>query len=175
MPASHTGTDAEEPTGRPDDLPMPTNDEGAPTTTHAAHGAGNPRLVFTVGQHWDGVSPTEFPLAGETTTIGSGADVDLRLEGALPLAATIRHVEGDEYVLERSDVSSDGPADPAQQATDVTLRSGAPVVVEPWSMVFQRDEFADHGRPFGGREGGEGSHQPQQPRRPSDTTDPFTA
>jgi len=35
-----------------------------------------------------------------------------------------------------------------------------------WRFTFARDEYADHGRPFGGREGGELADQPVQPPRP---------
>jgi predicted GNAT family acetyltransferase len=35
-----------------------------------------------------------------------------------------------------------------------------------WRLVFARDEFADHGRPYGGRNGGEGAHQRRQAPRP---------
>jgi hypothetical protein len=41
----------------------------------------------------------------------------------------------------------------------------------PWTFVYARDEYADHGRPYGGREGGEGTHQPRQPERPDYTGD----
>jgi hypothetical protein len=46
------------------------------------------------------------------------------------------------------------------------LRTGAQFVLGPWRFVFMRAEFADHGRPYGGREGGEGEVQPDQPPRP---------
>ena len=35
----------------------------------------------------------------------------------------------------------------------------------PWRMAFFREEYADHGRPFGGRLGGEFSVQKPQPTR----------
>jgi len=38
--------------------------------------------------------------------------------------------------------------------------------VGDWTLTFMRDEYADHGRPFGGREGGEGAVQPAQGARP---------
>ncbi|MGO1547519.1 MAG: hypothetical protein ACTHXL_09220, partial [Microbacterium gubbeenense] len=53
-----------------------------------------------------------------------------------------------------------------------TLRTGASFTAGPWRFVFQREEFADHGRPFGGRQGGELSDQPPQRRRPDYTADP---
>ena len=47
-----------------------------------------------------------------------------------------------------------------------TLRTGSRFTVGPWELVFAREEFADHGRPFGGRLGGEFSDQPLQEARP---------
>lgn len=46
-------------------------DTERPTTTHAAWGAGNPRLVFNVGEDWDGSPAREFPLVDDVTTIGA--------------------------------------------------------------------------------------------------------
>ena len=40
------------------------------------------------------------------------------------------------------------------------------VEVGAWTMTFFREEFADHGRPYGGRVGGEIGHQRPQPERP---------
>lgn len=42
------------------------------------------------------------------------------------------------------------------------LRTGARVQMGQWSMAFFREEFADHGRPFGGRSGGELAYQRPQ-------------
>ncbi len=47
------------------------------------------------------------------------------------------------------------------------LRTGARVDVGAHSLAFFREEYADHGRPYGGREGGEIGHQRSQPPRPS--------
>jgi len=78
---------------------QPMTPPDAPTTTHAAWGAGNPRLVFNVGEDWDGSPAREFPLVDEVTTIGASESSTLRLVGLDPEQATIVHEEDDEYVL----------------------------------------------------------------------------
>ena len=71
-------------------------DEGyTPTTTHAEFGAGNPRLRVTRNDE-----RSEFALDVDVVRIGSAADLELRLDGADPVHATITHDERDEYVLE---------------------------------------------------------------------------
>ena len=48
------------------------------------------------------------------------------------------------------------------------LRTGARVQVGEHVLVYQREEFADHGRPYGGRVGGElGRQAPQGPADPA--------
>jgi len=174
MPRAHSvpgmednPTDATEPRdGQPRD-----GEEYVPTTTHAEWGAGNPRLIVTSEQ-----DRMTFDIASDLTRIGSAGDADLLLAGADPLHATIRHDERDEYVLT---LHGEGEmnANPDTAATvegdrSETLRTGARFTAGPWSLVFMRDEYADHGRPFGGREGGEGTHQPMQPQRPDYERDP---
>lgn len=45
------------------------------------------------------------------------------------------------------------------------LRTATRVEIGSWTMTFARDEYADHGRPYGGRIGGElGRQRPQPPR-----------
>lgn len=53
------------------------------------------------------------------------------------------------------------------------IRTGALIVTVPWTVSYYREEFADHGRPSCGRQGGEFSHQPTQaiPRHRSDTVE----
>ncbi|MDP9028532.1 MAG: hypothetical protein M3N46_13465, partial [Actinomycetota bacterium] len=142
-------------------------EESRPTTTHAEWGAGNPRLVFNVGEDWDGSPAREFPLVEDITSIGSSEASTLRLTGLDPEQAQIIHEEDDEYVLHLVGSAEPTPAlaDPGIPERNV-LRSGAKVQLGSWSMFFSRDESADHGRPHGGRVGGELSHQPSQPERP---------
>lgn len=142
------------------------SDEGyTPTTTHAEFGAGNPRLRVSRDD-----LRSEFALEVDVVRIGSGADNELRLEDADPVHATITHDDRDEYVVElhgEGEMNTNPDADATHPGErKQTLRTGARFTVGPWELVFARDEFADHGRPFGGRQGGEYSDQPLQPSRP---------
>lgn len=124
------------------------------TTTHAGWGAGHPRLLVA-SEHERFVHELDCDL----THIGSADDSDVLLEHTDPLLATVTHDATDEYVLAMlgAGATSRGPYQ--------ILRSGAQFSAGPWHVVFARDEFADHGRPYGGRQGGEFSHQrPQAPR-----------
>ncbi|QAY70787.1 FHA domain-containing protein [Xylanimonas protaetiae] len=152
------------------DLDTPDVNEPRPGTTHAAYGAGNPRLMLgNDGWMWEGERQRFFPITREVTTIGSAPDADLRLEGIAAAHAEIRHDERDDYVLH---LNHPGTAPTAAGGHNVDtpgdqpLHAGATFTVGEWTLTFERDEFADHGRPFGGREGGEGSDQPPQPARP---------
>jgi hypothetical protein len=137
------------------------------TTTHAEFGAGNPKLVFVVGSdNWDGEPAREFALTADVVRIGSSPENELQLDGLDPLHAEIRHNEDDEYVLvvfgnaELSSEHESGGVDGGHE-----LHTGSRVALGDWGMSFFRDEYADHGRPFGGRQGGEGAHQRRQPPR----------
>lgn len=53
-----------------------------------------------------------------------------------------------------------------RETADVAvLRTGSRVDLGRWTVTFYREEYADHGRPFGGRIGGELGHQRVQPQR----------
>lgn len=139
------------------------------TTTNDPRRGGNPRLALVTGP--DRISSdgrTVFPLRGEQTTIGSHPACDIRLPGLEPIHAVVEHDEHDELVLH--DRSSDrstrvfGDHHPEGRA----LRTGARVSVGPWVLAYRRAEYADHGRPYGGRVGGEIGHQRPQPPPPAD-------
>lgn len=136
-------------------------------TTHSAYGAGNPHLVL-IGIERDGPSP-EFPL-GELTRIGSSPDNEIVLEGLLPHHATIEHTEQDQYSLDslgQTETGSAGEASPFEDAPKgALLRHGTRFKIADYTFTFQREEYADHGRPFGGREGGEFEKQPMQDAPP---------
>ncbi len=140
------------------------------TTTHYTPGSGRPRLIFVVGsENWNGQMPREFNLLPGTTTIGSSPEADLQLPGLKPLHAEIRHDDHDEYRLFAiGDVAgSTRPAEEASRAASgQILRTGSRLEMGPWRMGYFREEFADHGRPFGGRVGGEFAYQKTQPPRP---------
>ncbi|QPZ39022.1 hypothetical protein [Paramicrobacterium chengjingii] len=150
---------------------MESNDAGpadeSAATTHSGWGAGNPRL--RVSSESDRFV---YDITTDIVNIGSAESNELRIDGAAPLHATVHHDENDEYVLT---LIEDGlmNANPEATATEGTrteiLRQGARFTAGPWTLVFARAEFADHGRPFGGREGGEFSDQPAQQRRPDHT------
>lgn len=132
----------------------PDSREPTITTTHAAWGAGHPRILV-VGESGRYVHEINCDL----THIGSADDSDLLLPSTDPLHAKILHDTTDEYVLTMvgEGKTSFGPHE--------TLRTGAHFTAGPWELVFVRDEFADHGRPYGGRRGGELAYQrPQAPR-----------
>src|SRR5450830_441950 len=129
------------------------------TTTHYTRGSGRPRLIFVQDSaSWDGQVPREFNLARERISIGSGPSADLQLPGLDPVHAEIVHNERDEYVLVRHGVvtGSFGPSGSS------VLRTGARLQMGPWCLAYFREEFADHGRPFGGRSGGEFAYQRPQ-------------
>lgn len=145
--------------------PPAPSDEPAPTTTHAAWGAGRPRLLISRDDERQ-----VYEFVSRITRIGSAADSEVRLADADPTHATIEHDDRDEFVLT---LHGEGEmnANPDSAGThpgvrSETLRTGARFTIGDWMLVYQREEFADHGRPYGGRQGGELSDQPQQPPRP---------
>lgn len=124
------------------------------TTTHAAWGAGHPRILAT-SEHERYVHEIKCDLIH----IGSAADSDLKLPATDPLHAKILHETTDEFVLT---MFGEGATSSGRHEV---LRTGAHFTAGPWQLIFVRDEFADHGRPYGGRVGGEAGHQrPQKPR-----------
>ena len=129
------------------------------TTTHYTRGGGRPRLIFVQdSKSWNGQVPREFSLTAERVRIGSDDSVDLQLPGLDGVHAEIVHNDRDEYVLVRHGkvTGSFGP-----DSTSV-LRTGSRLQMGQWCLAFFREEFADHGRPFGGRSGGEFAYQRPQ-------------
>lgn len=138
------------------------------TTTHYAFGGGRPRLIFVVGsENWNGQMPREFDLLPGVTTIGSSPSADLQLPGLQSLHAEIRHDSNDEYVLYAlGEVGGGARPLAGQHARSRVLRTGARIEMGQWRIGFFREEYADHGRPHGGRQGGEFAYQkPQASRR----------
>jgi hypothetical protein len=135
------------------------------TTTHDPRRGGNPRLVLAVGS---GSRPeggrVVHPLRRETTTLGSDPACDVRLAGTAASQAAVVHDEDDELVL--VDLAGDGTTRvngvPVERQI---LRSGSRVELGRWTFAYWRAEYADHGRPYGGRVGGELGHQRPQPGR----------
>ncbi len=129
------------------------------TTTHHTRGSGRPRLIFVQdATSWTGQVPREFNLAKDRVSIGSDESCDLQLAGLDGVHAEIVHNEADEYVLVRHGqvTGSFGPSGSS------VLRTGARLQMGQWRLAYFREEFADHGRPFGGRSGGEFAYQRPQ-------------
>ena len=137
-----------------------------PTTTHGPRGGGNPALVLAPGAHPrpDDVR-TVFPLRDGVTTIGSDATCDIRLAGTEPRHAEVRHDDHDEFVLVRTGEPGSTRVN-GRPVDTALLRTATRVQLGEVTLSFTREEHADHGRPYGGRIGGELGHQRPQPSRP---------
>jgi len=137
----------------------------AVTTTDGPYGGGHPRMIMAPRPYpKPGDQQQVFGLRKDVTTIGSGPDCDIRLAGLEPLHAEIRHDDKDEFVLVRIGAAEATRVHGAPVETAV-LRTGAGVDLGGWVMSFSREVYADHGRPFGGRIGGELGHQRSQPSK----------
>lgn len=135
------------------------------TTTHGRPGAGNPRMIMAPRRYpKPGDRQLVFGLRGDVTTIGSGVGCDIRLPRLESVHAEIRHDDEDEYVLVRMS-SPDGTRVNGAPVNSAVLRTASRVQVGEWTMSFYREEYTDHGRPYGGRIGGELGHQRPQPGR----------
>jgi hypothetical protein len=136
------------------------------TTTHAP-GTGSPRLVLTKQAVWEGERQPVFWIRGGETTIGSAAGCDVVLPGLEELHATVVRDPHDELVLvpmPGSEVRVHGAVVRDRQV----LRTGSRIGIGPHTLTYFREEYADHGRPYGGREGGEvGIQRPQPAPRPA--------
>lgn len=134
----------------------------AVSTTHDPRRGGNPRLVLTVNNPRVPEGGIIHPLRGDVVTVGSAPECHLHLPGTAPLQAEIRHREDDELVL--VDRAGDGTTRAhGAPVREVLLRTGTRVEFGDWSFAYRRAEYADHGRPYGGRIGGELGHQRLQP------------
>jgi hypothetical protein len=71
------------------------------------------------------------------------------------------HDERDEYVV--LDAGAETRVHGAPVGRGALLRTGARIDVGAHALSYYREEHADHGRPFGGRVGGELGHQRPQP------------
>lgn len=131
-------------------------------TTHAGWGAGRPRLV-TTGQYKDHF---EFPLTTDLVRIGSASENEIVLPGTDSVHAQIVHDDFDEYELTLLGKGTMNAVSISDESRTEVLRHGAIFTIGDHTLVFMRDEYADHGAPFGGRQGGEGAHQHGQPPRP---------
>jgi hypothetical protein len=137
------------------------------TTTHDPALDGAPRLLVCVAgdgtlDHHAINDLTAFPLNLDRTALGSAEGSDIRLEGMAASAGEILHDESDEFVY----VDGSGSAMVnGQPVSTHSLRTGDRLELGPWTLMFFREEHADHGRPYGGRQGGEFARQQPQPTR----------
>jgi hypothetical protein len=132
------------------------------TTTHDPQGGGRPRLIFALGGSAPaGVQQREFDLPPGVTVIGSDPDADLRLAGLGGHHAEIRRDEADEYVYADLGTSAGSRVDGRPMGAQA-LHTADRIELGGWTLTFYREEFADHGRPDGGRQGGELSGHPTQ-------------
>ncbi len=139
------------------------------STTHDPRRGGNPRLVVTVGNaRLPDSGMLIHPLRGAVTTIGSDPSCDIKLAGLAPIHAVVEHDDRDELVLHDRAGSRTTRVNGVPIEHRV-LRTGARIEVGEWILAYRRAEYADHGRPFGGRIGGElGYQKPQPVRRTND-------
>ena len=134
---------------------------GRPTTTHDPARGGSARLVLakqavTLGER------TPVYWLHDGMTIGSDPGNDVVLPGLEPQHARVVHDEADEWVvLSVAGVTRVHGAPVVRQI----LRTGARVELGDHALAYVREEYADHGRPYGGRVGGELGHQIPQPPR----------
>jgi hypothetical protein len=146
--------------------------ESAVTTTHDPAGGGRPRLLFSAecsarmagGDDRGQGLQYEFNLARGVTTIGSARDAYLRLQGIGARVAEIHRDASDEYVFVPVGDAAASRLNGAD-AVEAPLHTGDRLEFGDWVMSYFREEYADHGRPFGGRQGGELSDQKAQ-RKP---------
>lgn len=131
-------------------------------------GGGQPRLIFASGgselpEDEGGASgrPADFHLLPGVTTIGSGSTCDLRLAGLADRHAEIRRDDADEYIfvaVDPREASVNGA-----RVDQIPLHTGDRLELGGWILSFYREEFADHGRPYGGRQGSDRFHQEPEP------------
>ncbi len=131
------------------------------STTHDPAGGGLPRLYFPP-EDTAGAQLKVFYLRPHIT-VGDRDDADLRLPGVAADQAVIRRNEADEYVIEPQPDGLPIRVHGSLVLRPTQLRTGARIEIGPWRMVYFRAEYADHGRPYGGRQGGEIDRQQWQP------------
>ncbi len=134
------------------------------TTTHDPEQGGTPRLVLPASDE-PGATRRVFALQRGVTVIGSAADCDLVLDGLAPYHAEVRHDSDDEYVAVRLG-APDSLRVNGEPVAARMLRTGSRLGLGGRTLTYFREEYADHGRPYGGRLGGEIGRQRAQPPRP---------
>ena len=139
------------------------------TTTHDPAMGGRPRLVVALGGSAileAGQEPGQpvYDLIRGVTTIGSSDDSHVSLAGLDAQQAEVIWNEFDEYVFVQRSTGLESRINGERMGSH-PLRTGDRLEMGPWTLTYARDEYADHGRPYGGRQGGEGAVQRPQPPR----------
>ncbi len=136
-----------------------------PTTTHDPDHGGYPRLVLAPDPHpGPETVRTVFHLS-DRLVVGSHPSSDIVLDGLLPQHAEIVRTADDEFFVRPLRPGTDVRVHGAVVLHEALLRTGTRVEVGPWTLTYAREEYADHGRPYAGRIGGElGRQRPQPPR-----------
>jgi hypothetical protein len=139
------------------------------TTTHDPAEGGRPRLVVALGgvamvEPGGEVAQASFDLLRGVTRIGSAPHCAVRLPGLDLVQAEVVWDQFDEYVFVQLSTRLESRINGELMGTH-PLRTGDRVELGDWTLTYMRDEFADHGRPYGGRQGGEGAVQRPQPPR----------
>ncbi len=132
------------------------------TTTHDPARGGQAHLVHASGPLPPGTWQPNYWLR-EGMTIGSDDACDVTLPGLSPVHARLSHDDADEWVVHAVEGVTRVHGAPV---VSQILRTGSRVEMGAHTFTYSREEFADHGRPFGGRIGGElGRQVPQPPRQ----------
>jgi hypothetical protein len=128
--------------------------------TDVSPGGGHPRLITALGGLAPaGAGPQEFGLRPGVTVVGSAPDADVQLAGLDARHAEIRHQpDGDEYVW--VDLGTGSRVD-GRPMGEQGLHTGDRIEVGSWTLIYHREADADHIRPEGGRQGGEGDDHSQ--------------
>jgi hypothetical protein len=136
-----------------------------PTLTHDPDRGGYPRLVVPADPAATPPRSRRVHQLADRIVVGSDPSCDIVLSGLAPHHAVVRRTPDDEFVV----TPLDGAArvDGAPVVTDGLLRTGRRVQLGSWTLTYVREEYADHGRPYGGRIGGELGRQRRQPPRES--------
>ena len=133
------------------------------TTTHDADRGGYPRLVMAPPPgHFPGQSWPAY-LLGDVTTVGSDPGADVVLPGLRPWHVEVRRTPEDEFVVRLLSATAPVRVNGAVLLGEALLRTGTRLALGPHVLVYAREEYADHGRPYGGRVGGELGRQRLQP------------
>jgi hypothetical protein len=136
------------------------------TTTHDAARGGYPRLVMATPEaHFPGQRLPAF-LLGDRTVFGSDPTADVVLEGLRDQHVEVVRTDDDEFVVRLLSPTAPVRVNGAIIVDEALLRSGTKVALGPHLLVYAREEYADHGRPYGGRVGGELGRQKPQPPPP---------